>query len=155
MPVATAPWTCGWLKKGGESSWLCSISDLSTIRNPTVLKFILSKHSVPYFRLLMQNQSKMLPKSDFACLPCPNSLWFVQNQKELTCFCQMMKVVCWTNLQKNIIYQSRRSICPTLYFPCSSSSHLGTQWPQKIFPSRWQVRGSRQSALHGNWICLA
>ena len=54
-------------------------------------------------RLLTDKQSKMLPKSDFACLHCPNSLWFIQNHKELTCFCRLMNLVSWNNLQKTSI----------------------------------------------------
>ena len=42
-----------------------------------------------------------VPKEDFACLHCPNSIWFIQ--KELTCYCKMMNLVSWTNLQKTAI----------------------------------------------------
>ena len=57
----------------------------------------------PVLHLLTQKQSKLLPKSDFACQHCPNSMWFIQNQKELTCFCKMMNLVSWNNLQKTSI----------------------------------------------------
>ena len=43
------------------------------------------------------------PKRDFACQHCPNSLWFIQNQKQLTCYCRLMNVVSWTASQKTSI----------------------------------------------------
>lgn len=34
----------------------------------------------PLLHRLKQSQSKMQPKTDFACQHCPNGLWFIQNQ---------------------------------------------------------------------------
>ena len=52
---------------------------------------------------LAQKQSKLLPQKDFACLHCPNSLWFIQNQTQLTCFCRLMNLVSWNNSQKTAV----------------------------------------------------
>gem|GEM_PF-3081064 len=57
----------------------------------------------PLLNQLLLKQSSLLPKTDFACLHCPNSLWFIQNRKELTCFCRMMNLVSWNNSQKTSI----------------------------------------------------
>ena len=64
---------------------------------------IFTERSNFLLQLLKQENSKMLPKEDFACPHCPNSLWFIQNQKELTCYCKMMNLVSWTPSQKTYI----------------------------------------------------
>lgn len=40
---------------------------------------------------------------EFACLHCPNSIWFIQNQNQLTCYCRLMNLVSWTNSQRELI----------------------------------------------------
>ena len=70
---------------------------------PAVLSLPIDTIPSQLLRLLIVNQSKMLPKSDFACQHCPNSLWFIQNHKELTCFCRLMNLVSWNNSQKTSI----------------------------------------------------
>ena len=57
----------------------------------------------PITQTLKRENSAMLPKEEFACKNCPNSLWFIQNQKEMTCYCQLMKLVSWTTSQKELI----------------------------------------------------
>ena len=34
--------------------------------------------------------SKLLPKKDYACLHCPNAIWFMM-QENLHCFCNLMR----------------------------------------------------------------
>ena len=57
----------------------------------------------PLLRRIMRKESKMRPKTDFACQHCPNALWFIQNREELTCFCKLMNLMVWTSTQKNVI----------------------------------------------------